>query len=370
MVSYEVSIRVRDDHRADLRRIHSIRRLHRAGAADRPRRTLTGRGIRLPQLVLAAAVPDVRHLLCHALAEPPSAVRSGRGGIGAWSPASWSRYGSTPYVMFMLAEYWRSSGPCALAATIFLFLGGLAVAIPSRRSPACRRDRFTLKVLFIFFMFAMVKAIRAALPLRPFGTPSRLKLFLPLLLAIGGDRRRRWCNSASGPAHSEDVDRLDRAAKVAVPRRSSSSAMAARRCATSSSRRRRSTIRTRRDPQSPQLPRRTCAAPLPQRRGALHRLQAVRGDLSGRRSPSKPIPAVTTARGARRATTSTWSNASIAGCARRPARSTPSSRARISNSPPRRARSFTTTDRLLANGDRWEREIAKNLALTALVPVD
>ena len=34
-------------------------------------------------------------------------------------------------------------------------------------------------------------------------------------------------------------------------------------------------------PQSPALPRRARAAPLSQRGGALHRLQAVRGDLSG-----------------------------------------------------------------------------------------
>ncbi len=34
-------------------------------------------------------------------------------------------------------------------------------------------------------------------------------------------------------------------------------------------------------PAQPALPRRACAAPLSQRRGALHRLQAVRGDLPG-----------------------------------------------------------------------------------------
>jgi hypothetical protein len=34
-------------------------------------------------------------------------------------------------------------------------------------------------------------------------------------------------------------------------------------------------------PLSPALPGRTCAAPLSQRRGTLHRLQAVRGDLPG-----------------------------------------------------------------------------------------
>ena len=34
-------------------------------------------------------------------------------------------------------------------------------------------------------------------------------------------------------------------------------------------------------PQSPAVPRRACAAPISERRGALHRVQAVRGDLSG-----------------------------------------------------------------------------------------
>ncbi len=62
-----------------------------------------------------------------------------------------------------------------------------------------------------------------------------------------------------------------------------------------------------------------------------------------RPSPSRPGRGATTARGARRATTSTWSNASIAASARRPARWTPSSRGRISNSRQRRARSFSIT---------------------------
>jgi ferredoxin len=58
---------------------------------------------------------------------------------------------------------------------------------------------------------------------------------------------------------------------------------------------------------------------------------------------SKPVRDETTAPAAQRVTTSTWSNASIAGCARKRARSMPLSRARISSSPPKRARSFTTT---------------------------
>jgi len=54
------------------------------------------------------------------------------------------------------------------------------------------------------------------------------------------------------------------------------------------------------------------------------------------------------------------------GLCRKPAPWMQSSRGPISNSPPKRARSSTTTkSALLANGDRWEREIAKNIALDA-----
>ena len=89
-----------------------------------------------------------------------------------------------------------------------------------------------------------------------------------------------------------------------------------------------------------------------------------------------PAQAITIEAGPRRndgttprppATTLIWSNASIAGYARKLARSTPSSRARISNSPTekRREELYYDKERLLANGDRWEREIAKNIALDA-----
>ncbi len=43
-----------------------------------------------------------------------------------------------------------------------------------------------------------------------------------------------------------------------------------------------------------------------------------------------------------------------------------SSRGPISNSPPKtREELYYDKERLLANGDRWEREIAKNIALDA-----
>jgi len=65
--------------------------------------------------------------------------------------------------------------------------------------------------------------------------------------------------------------------------------------------------------------------PLPERRGALHRLQAVRGDLPALAITIEAEPAPT-ARAAPRATTSTCSSASTAGSARSPARWTRSSR--------------------------------------------
>jgi len=46
-------------------------------------------------------------------------------------------------------------------------------------------------------------------------------------------------------------------------------------------------------------------------------------------------------------------------------RSMPSSRGRISSSPPRPEELFYDKEKLMANGDRWEAEIAKNLALDA-----
>src|SRR5262245_589439 len=78
-------------------------------------------------------------------------------------------------------------------------------------------------------------------------------------------------------------------------------------------------------------------------RSAASPASSARRSARRRQSPSRPDHGATMAPAAPRATTSTWSNASIAGSARRPARSTLSSKARTSNSPPRRARSSTTT---------------------------
>jgi NADH-quinone oxidoreductase subunit H len=91
-------------------------------------------------------------------------------------------YGSTPYMMFMLGEYVAITTMCALT-TIF-FLGGwlppLAVP-PFTWVPGI--VWFALKVLFVFFMFALVKAF---VPRYRYDQLMRLgwKVFLPLSLAM------------------------------------------------------------------------------------------------------------------------------------------------------------------------------------------
>jgi NADH-quinone oxidoreductase subunit H len=91
-------------------------------------------------------------------------------------------YGSTPYMLFMLGEYVAIATMCAM--TTLLFLGGwlppLAVA-PFTWVPGV--VWFTLKALFVFFMFALVKAF---VPRYRYDQLMRLgwKVFLPLSLAM------------------------------------------------------------------------------------------------------------------------------------------------------------------------------------------
>jgi NADH-quinone oxidoreductase subunit H len=91
-------------------------------------------------------------------------------------------YASTPYLLFMLGEYVAITTMCAL--TTILFLGGwlppvdhwLFNAIPGI-------IWFGLKAVFVFFMFAMVKAI---VPRYRYDQLMRLgwKVFLPLSLVM------------------------------------------------------------------------------------------------------------------------------------------------------------------------------------------
>jgi NADH-quinone oxidoreductase subunit H len=91
-------------------------------------------------------------------------------------------YGSTPYMLFMLGEYVAISTMCALGT--ILFLGGWLPPfpiVPFTWVPGI--IWFLLKALFLFFLFAMVKAI---VPRYRYDQLMRLgwKVFLPISLAM------------------------------------------------------------------------------------------------------------------------------------------------------------------------------------------
>ncbi len=91
-------------------------------------------------------------------------------------------YSSTPYLLYMLGEYVAITTMCAL--TTVLFLGGWLPPVqvmPFTLVPGI--IWFLLKLVFVFFMFAMVKAM---VPRYRYDQLMRLgwKVFLPLSLAM------------------------------------------------------------------------------------------------------------------------------------------------------------------------------------------
>jgi NADH-quinone oxidoreductase subunit H len=91
-------------------------------------------------------------------------------------------YASTPYLLFMLGEYVAIMTMCAL--TTILFMGGWTAPIdlpPFTWVPGI--IWFLIKVSFVFFMFAMVKAF---VPRYRYDQLMRLgwKVFLPLSIAM------------------------------------------------------------------------------------------------------------------------------------------------------------------------------------------
>ncbi|HUZ91276.1 MAG TPA: NADH-quinone oxidoreductase subunit NuoH [Methylocella sp.] len=91
-------------------------------------------------------------------------------------------YSSTPYMMFMLAEYVAIITMCAL--TTILFLGGWLSPVPfSPFTEVPGAVWFILKVCLVFFMFAMVKAF---VPRYRYDQLMRLgwKVFLPVSLGM------------------------------------------------------------------------------------------------------------------------------------------------------------------------------------------
>ena len=91
-------------------------------------------------------------------------------------------YGSTPYMLFMLGEYVAIGTMCAMGT--ILFLGGWLPPVPFPPFTWVPGVIwFTLKAFFLFFMFAMVKAM---VPRYRYDQLMRLgwKVFLPLSLAM------------------------------------------------------------------------------------------------------------------------------------------------------------------------------------------
>ena len=91
-------------------------------------------------------------------------------------------YGSTPYMMFMLGEYVALATMCAMCA--ILFMGGWLP--PFQIAPFTWVPGivwFALKLLLVFFMFALVKAF---VPRYRYDQLMRLgwKVFLPVSLAM------------------------------------------------------------------------------------------------------------------------------------------------------------------------------------------
>ncbi len=91
-------------------------------------------------------------------------------------------YSSTPYLLFMLGEYVAITTMCAL--TTILFLGGWLPPVdvwPLNWVPGI--FWFLGKLVFVFFMFAMVKAM---VPRYRYDQLMRLgwKVFLPLSLVM------------------------------------------------------------------------------------------------------------------------------------------------------------------------------------------
>jgi NADH-quinone oxidoreductase subunit H len=91
-------------------------------------------------------------------------------------------YGSSPYMMFMLGEYVAVATMCAMST--ILFMGGWLSPIPFWPFTLVPGVIwFTLKALFVFFMFALVKAF---VPRYRYDQLMRLgwKVFLPVSLAM------------------------------------------------------------------------------------------------------------------------------------------------------------------------------------------
>ena len=168
--------RLRDRHRAAARR-HAEPVRHRRAPRTRHWGFPSWAGM------WSAAVPDVRDLLrLGAGRDQPAAFRSRRGRVELVA-GFMVEYSSSPYMLFMLAEY-RGDAHDGGRLQVILFMGGWLSPIPF--PPFTWMPGliwFLLKLLLVFFMFSMVKAF---VPRYRYDQLMRLgwKVFLPLSLAM------------------------------------------------------------------------------------------------------------------------------------------------------------------------------------------
>ena len=195
-------------------------------------------------------------------------------------------YGSTPYMMFMLGEYAAICLMCAL--TTILFLGGWLPPVDFwllNWVPGI--VWFVLKASLRLLHVRDGEGLRAALPLRP-ADASRLE-GLPADLARHGRHRciraeaHRVVRMTGAPWFQLHWSSIMASLSQAVNSLFLKEFVGAFFLSMRYFFRPKATLNYpfEKGPVIAALPRRACAAPLSERRGTLHRLQAVRGDLSG-----------------------------------------------------------------------------------------
>ena len=146
-------------------------------------------------------------------------------------------YGSTPYMMFMLGEYVAIVTMCAMMTILFFggWLPPIAI-IPFTWVPGI--VWFGLKMWFVFFMFAMVKAF---VPRYRYDQLMRLgwKVFLPISLAmvaiVAAVLQPSSANSPAWRLRRENGCHEDRPGRARSSSKSSSRRASSCRCAISSS---------------------------------------------------------------------------------------------------------------------------------------
>ena len=181
-------------------------------------------------------------------------------------------YGSSPYMMFMLGEYVAIATMCAMGT--IMFLGGWLPPVPY--APFTWVPGviwFVLKAFFLFFGFAMVKAI---VPRYRYDQLMRLgwKVFLPLSLAMvvivaGVLQYGHLATAAMKGGCHEARPRSQDFVSVGIRDRHGAGHEVFFQAEVDAE------LSVREGPDLAALPRRACAAPLSERRGALHRLQIV-----------------------------------------------------------------------------------------------